>query len=290
MKGSNRLPPMHALVAFESAARLGGFAQAAAELCITPSAVSHRIRLLEDMWSEQLFERLPTGVRLSDAGQRYLNDVCEAFDKLSQLTRSDAHGTARVSVGAPPTFARNLLIPRLPDFYRQFPGIDIDVAIVAPMHHKPDRHDVDVRFGKAPFDERPCSKLFDDELVVLAAPAYLAQRKLTSPADLRDGESLRTPLVSWREWFAGVGLTRREPTRGAMFTDFGLLLEAAASGMGVALCLRRVAGQWIDAGTLTQVFSIEAPSPATYHILVGHEQARRAEVVAFGDWLRATFT
>jgi len=84
-----RLPPVHALAAFESAARLGGFAQAAAELCITPSAVSHRIRLLEAHINQNLFERSSTGVRLSDAGQRYLLGVREAFEKLARLVPAD---------------------------------------------------------------------------------------------------------------------------------------------------------------------------------------------------------
>lgn len=78
-----RIPPMHALSAFESAARLGGFGQAANELCITPSAVSHRIRQLEALLEIQLFERTPTGTRLTGEGRRYLESVREAFDKLA---------------------------------------------------------------------------------------------------------------------------------------------------------------------------------------------------------------
>ena len=88
----HRLPPIHTLAAFESAARLGGFSQAAAELCITPSAVSHRIRQLEALLGEQLFERSPTGVRLSPAGQRTLQGVREAFDKLSGLFHVETPG------------------------------------------------------------------------------------------------------------------------------------------------------------------------------------------------------
>jgi DNA-binding transcriptional LysR family regulator len=176
-----RLPPLHALAAFEAAARLGGFAPAAAELCITPSAVSHRIRQLEAQLGEALFERSPGGVRLSEAGARHLGSVREAFDKLAQLAQGGAApAPARLRVGAPPTFARNLLIPRLPDFYRQWPDIEIEVAVQAPLQDKPPRHDVDIRFGNGRFDERPATRLFEDRLLVLATPGYAANARCAS--------------------------------------------------------------------------------------------------------------
>ena len=284
----NRLPPIHPLAAFESAARLGGFAQAAAELCITPSAVSHRIRQLESLLGEQLFDRSPTGVRLSPAGQRTLQGVREAFDKLSQLFNVDTPGM-QLSVGVPPTFARNLLIPRLPEFYQQWPDIDIQLVVAAPMQDKPERHDVDIRFGKEPFDDRLSTKLFDDQLLVLASPGYLARRPLSCPADLAQAELLRSPLVPWLPWLAAAGLEAREPSRGPVFNDLGILLEAAASGLGVAVCLGRVAQRWMDRGQLVPLFDIEVQSENTYYALVDREAAQRPEVGAFLDWLRATF-
>lgn len=289
MARPNRLPSIQALAAFESAARLGGFGQASAELCITPSAVSHRIRQLESQLGETLFERLPTGVRLSDAGQRYLVNVREAFDKLSQLARDDEPPPLRLRVGAPPTFARNLLIPRLPDFYRQWPDIEIDVAVEAPMQDRPERHEIDIRFGRGRFDDRPATRLFDDVEVVLAAPRYAEARALRQPADLKGAELLRTPLVPWRPWFAAAGLDWPEPTRGQSFTDLGILLEAAASGLGVAVCGRHIAGRWIDGGSLVPLFGIAVPATRTYCMLVQPDQLQRPEVAAFVEWLGATF-
>ncbi|HEY0857237.1 MAG TPA: LysR substrate-binding domain-containing protein [Albitalea sp.] len=284
-----RLPPIHALTAFESAARLGGFAPAAAELCITPSAVSHRIRLLETQLGEQLFDRSPTGVRLTEAGQRYLLGVREAFDKLSHLSRGGTPEVLRLSVGSPPTFARNLLIPRLPEFYRQWPDIEIEVAVAAPMQDRPERHDVDIRFGSAPFDERAATKLFDDRLEVLAAPRTLEKHPLAKPADLARAELLRSPLVAWRPWFAAAGLDWPEPSRGPLFTDLGILLEAAASGLGVAVCTRRVAEQWTSDGQLVAPFAVTAPATSTYYALVERDLGQRPEVGAFVDWLTAAF-
>lgn len=284
-----RLPPIHALAAFESAARLGGFAQAAAELCITPSAVSHRIRQLESQLGEQLFERSATGVRPSEAGLRYLQGVREAFERLADLSRHDTPAVLRLSVGSPPTFARNMLIPRLPEFYRQWPDIDLDVAVAAPMQEKPDRRDVDIRFGAGPFDDRPAIKLFDDCVVALAAPAYAAERRLDEPADLARADLLRSPLVPWRTWFAAAGLDRPEPGRGPNFTDLGILLEAAATGLGVAVCNRRIAESWTRTGRLVPLCDVSPPAPSTYYALVDKDRMQRPEVSAFVDWLSATY-
>lgn len=284
----HRLPPIHTLAAFESAARLGGFAQAAAELCITPSAVSHRIRQLESLLGEQLFERSSIGVRLTLPGQRMLHGVRDAFDKLSLLTKSGTPAMC-LSVGMPPTFARNLLIPHLPEFYQEWPDIEIQVAVAAPMQDKPERHDVDIRFGKPPFDDRLSIKLFDDQLLVLAAPSYLARRPLSGPAELAQAELLRSPLVPWLPWLAAAGLEASEPTRGLLFMDLGILLEAAASGLGIAICLGRVAQRWRDSGQLVSLFDVEVPSEGTYYAVVDREVTQRPEVGAFMDWLRATF-
>ena len=281
---------MHALAAFESAARLGGFAQAAAELCITPSAVSHRIRLLETQLNEHLFDRSSTGVRLSDAGQRYLLGVREAFEKLAHLMPGSEPEVLRLSVGAPPTFARNMLMPQLPDFYRLWPEIEIEVAVVAPMQEKPDRHHVDIRFGLGTFDERMATKLFDDRVQALAAPDYLKARTITTPADLADADLLRSPLVPWRPWLAAAGLAWPEPARGASFMDLGILLEAAASGLGVAVCPLRIAEHWLRGRQLVPVFDIDVAADSTYYMLVDRELAQRAEVAAFTEWLGATFT
>lgn len=283
-----RLPPIHALIAFEASSRLGGFGQAADELCITASAVSHRIRQLEAMLGETLFERSPTGVRLNSAGQRYLQGVREVFDRLAHLGVSAEDPRKPLRVGAPPTFARHMLIPALPAFYRQWPDIEIEVDIAAPLHEKPDRHDVDIRWGRGNFDGRPAIRLFDDEITALASPAYGASLGLAAPADLVRAELLRTRLLPWLPWLAAAGLDWPEPSRGALFSDLGILLEAAAGGMGVAVCTRRVAASWLQRGQLQQVFDITAPSPNTCFLLADPEQMKRPEVAAFTDWLSAT--
>lgn len=287
-----RLPPLHALSAFESAARLGGFAPAAAELCITPSAVSHRIRLLEAQLGEQLFERTPGGVRLTEAGRRCLAGVREAFGTLAQLSRGRDDAPVRLVVGTPPTFARELLIPQLPDFYRQWPDIELEVAVAAPLQERPDRHDVDIRFGSAELgapDGRARLRLFDDRWVVLAAPASVQAQGLATPADLLRAERLRSPLVGWAAWWQAAGLAEglAEPQRGPVFSDLGILLEAAASGLGVALCSERLSRRWVAQGRLQQLFGLAVPAERSYDLLADAGALARPEVAAFVDWLTA---
>ena len=287
MGRATRLPPLHALAAFEAAARLSGFAQAAEELCITPSAISHRIRQLEAFLGEPLFERTATGVRLNSAGQQYQRVVGEAFGHLARLARRQGIEQPCLRVGAPPTFSRNLLIPALPDFYRLWPEIEIEVDIETPLAERPSRHDIDVRWGTHGTDGRTCTKAFDDKIVALAAPGYRTERGLVTPPDLVRAELLRTRLLPWRPWLDAAALDWPEPSTGLQFADLGILLEAAASGLGVAACTTRLAAAWVTVGRLVTLFDVAVPSPFTYWIEVDELALRRFEVVAFRDWLMA---
>ena len=127
------VPPMHALAAFEAAARLGGFAQAAEELCVTPSAVSHRIRQLETQLGTALFERGPGGVRPTTAGRLYLDSVREAFERLAQAGAVLRPERERLRVSLPPTFARQLLMARLPEYLRAHPEVELEVHLSIPL-------------------------------------------------------------------------------------------------------------------------------------------------------------
>ncbi len=279
------IPPMHALAAFEAAARLGGFAPAADELCVTASAVSHRIRQLEAQLGLQLFERTPTGVRLTSAGRRYLESVREAFEMLAHGSGAMAAERERLRVSLPPTFARQLLMSRLPDFLRQHPEVEITLNVVVPLVNLgAEPADVEVRWGDGNYPGRSVRSLFDDDLVVLAAPSYASAHSIREPVDLARVELLRAELLPWRTWFDAVGVDLAEPSRGSVLNDLGMLLEVAANGLGVALCTRRIAAAWLDAGRLVPVLSQCPRSPLGYWALAG-TGAARPTAEAFIDWL-----
>ncbi len=294
MSKPSRFPPLPALAAFEAAARLGGFNQAAAELCITPSAVSHRIRQLESHLGEGLFERTGTGIRLNRAGQNYLQGVSEVFHHLGKLGDTHAAVQTKLQLGVPPTFARNLLVPALPDFYRQWPEIEIEIDIEAPMSSKPRMHDVDIRWGRRQGQNSHATRheapLFTDHLIALASPTYRNLRKLDCPEDLRNAELLRTPLLEWQPWLNAANLDWPEPISGMQFTDLGLLLEAAANGLGVAMCISRLAQTWIDSGRLEALFDLKVDSPKCYWLISDAKTMQRWEVATFHDWALARFS
>lgn len=284
-----RVPPMHALAAFEAAARLGGFAQAADELCVTPSAVSHRIRQLERQLEMQLFERTPTGVKLTTAGRMYLARVREAFVSLARPGDGTA-ARARLRVSIPPTFARQLFMPRLPAYMATRADLDLEVHVtnsLAAAHDEP--VDVSIIWSDGSNLAGVAHRLFDEAIGPLASLAVVAEWGLATPGDLARAPLLRTPLLPWAPWFEAAGLTLPEPDRGASFNDLGMLLEAASVGLGVALCSRRLAAQWIDSGRLVPVSEITAVPPHSYYVTCDSARLARPEVADFVDWLREGF-
>ncbi|NMG15912.1 LysR substrate-binding domain-containing protein [Aromatoleum bremense] len=285
-----RVPPMHALAAFEAAARLGGFAPAADELCVTPSAVSHRIRQLEAMLGTPLFERTPAGVRPTTVGRLYLESVREAFDKLAQAGAVLQPERERLRVSLPPTFARQLLMARLPEYLRSHPEVEVEMHLSIPLQDvTAETADVEVRWGRGDYPERTVCKLFDDVVMPLAAPSWVAARALRGIADLGRAELLRSPLLPWRPCFAAAGLDWPEPERGAVFNDLGMLFEVAAAGLGAAVGTRRLSAAWVDTGRLVPLFGVTAPAPFTYYAVATPAQHKRAVVRDFIAWLAGIF-
>lgn len=284
---ARRIPPMHALAAFEAAARLGGFAQAAEELCVTPSAISHRIRQLETLLGLALFERTPTGVRLTTGGRLYLDQVRQAFETLARAGGA-AGGAARerLRVSVPPTFARQILMPRLPEYLQHHPDIQLEVHLSIPLQDvTAEPADVEVRWGRGDYPERVATRLFEDVCGVYATPAYVAARGLDAPPDLARAELLRSPLLPWRPWFAAAGLDWPEPEAGAVFNDLGMLLEVAAAGFGVAPGTRRLASAWVEAGRLVPLFNLVVAAPFSYYATTPLAAATRPAVADFVAWL-----
>ena len=129
----------------------------------------------------------------------------------------------------------------------------------------------------------------DKSLKDVMPPALYARWETQRDKHLLGYNDTSNEVDRWRPWFAAAALDWPEPARGQSFTDLGILLEAAASGLGVAVCNRRIAGRWIDGGQLLPLFGLAVPAPSTYHALVQRDHAQRPEVAAFLEWLGATF-
>ncbi|SNS42597.1 transcriptional regulator, LysR family [Noviherbaspirillum humi] len=291
---ATRLPPVHALSAFEAAARHGAFALAAEELCITPSALSHRIRLLEEFVGERLFIRDGRSVNLSEFGRRYLDVVRAALRTLTDfpLPHRNTPAQPRIKITVPPTFARYLLVPRLAEFQSRHPDIVVEIFLSVPLYDLSlSESDVEVRFGAGKYPDILTEKLFEEPAFAVATPSYVAGiGGLQTPADLKKATLLRSALEPWQPWFEVAGLDWPEPSTGLRLDDLGLLLEAIRAGYGVGLTRQHFAAEQLASGELVQLFDVCLTSPPhAYYVVYEPEARRRPEVAAFVDWLFDTF-
>ena len=291
---ATRIPPVHALSAFEAAARHGSFALAAEELCITPSALSHRIRLLEEFVCESLFLRDGRNVGLSEFGRRYLDVVRQALRTLTDfpMPRRAASAQPRVKVTLPPTFARYLLVPRLATFTQRHPDVAVEIYLSVPLYDlSTAESDVEVRFGAGKYPNLQSDMLFAEPTFAVASPDYLKQvGDIATPADLDKATLIRSALEPWQPWFEAVGLDWSEPTTGIRVDDLGLLLELIKYGHGVGLTREHFARDMIERGEIVRLFDLHQATPPHAYYVVYEKQVRdRPEVALFLDWIQEAF-
>jgi LysR family glycine cleavage system transcriptional activator len=291
---ATRIPPVHALSAFEAAARHGSFALAAEELCITPSALSHRIRLLEEFVGERLFLRDGRNVGLSEFGRRYLDVVRQALRTLTDfpMPRRAASVQPRVKLTLPPTFARYLLVPRLASFAEQHPDIALEIYLSVPLYDLSlAESDLEVRFGPGKYPNLQCEKLFSEPTFAVTSPSYLKKiEPLDKPEDLQKATLLRSALEPWQPWFEATGLDWPEPSTGLRVDDLGLLLEMVKHGHGVGLTREHFARDMIARGEIVRLFDMKtATPPHAYYVVYEKQVTERPEVVTFLQWLHETF-
>lgn len=283
-----RLPPLHCLQALEAVARHGTVVAAAAELCVTPSAISHRLRQLEEWLGQPLIGR-PQPLKLTPYATQYADAARAALAGLAALPPPRTSKAARLQVAVPPTFARNILVPRLADFTQQHPEVELELHLAIPLLDvKAGEADVEVRFGAGQYaDAGECELLLAEPVFPVASPAYLKRvGAIDTPAVLARATLLRSPLEPWRPWFAAAGLDWPEPSGGVQYNDVGLLMEAAVAGQGIALGRRTIVGHWLAAGLLAEVLPLAADSPHAYWLLYDRATLARDEVRVFVDWLR----
>ncbi|NEX61451.1 LysR substrate-binding domain-containing protein [Noviherbaspirillum galbum] len=290
-----RLPPVHALSAFEAAARHGSFALAADELCITPSALSHRIRLLEEFVGERLFLRDGRTVSLSEFGRRYLDVVRAALRALSDfpLPHRSAAAQPRIKITVPPTFARYLLLPRLAEFGALHPDVAVEIFLSVPLYDLSlSESDLEVRFGAGKYPDLVTEKLFEEPTFAVASRTYLERiGGIDTLADLRKAALLRSALEPWQPWFEVAGLDWAEPSAGLRVDDLGLLLEAVRQGHGVALTRQHFVQAMLASGEVVQLFpdiQLKTP-PHAYYVVYEQAETSRPEVEHFLAWLKSTF-
>lgn len=287
-----KIPPTHCLTAFEAIVRLRTVVQAAEELHVTPSAISHRIRQLEEMLGAKLFARNGNDFSLTVDGKQYLVKVKQGLDILNQTPglRDASQEKRKLRVAVTPTFARQILMPRLTELSTAYPEIDLVLQVSIPfLDVKAEECDIEIRYGSGPYPGMITHELLTDTVTPVCSSYYLQRHGLiATPDQLANCALLRSPLSPWRDWFVTAGLNWPEPREGTQFNDVGLLMDAAANSQGVALARVTLCQQWIERGQLLRLFSLDAPSPYAHYLTCKPEMLDRWECASFIDWLLKT--
>ncbi len=287
---ARRLPPLNALRAFEAAARHLSFTRAAEELHVTQAAISHQVKALEEHLGRKLFRRLNRALLLSDDGQAYLPSVSRAFALLNDATRNllerDAPGPLTVS--ALPSFAARWLVPRLGRFRQIHPDIDLRIDPSAALTDFASGDvDVGIRYGRGKYSALRADWLMTEDIFPVCSPALLSgEHPLRAPGDLEHQVLLHDDgHGDWRTWLLAAGIDRVDPTRGPIFTDSSMLIQAAMAGQGVALARGVLAADELAAGRLVRPFTLSLPTEYAYYLVCPQNTAEQPKIAAFRDWL-----
>ncbi len=284
-----KLPPLHALRAFEAAARHLHFADAAEELGLTPTAISHQVRQLEDILGVTLFHRFPRPVRLTVAGEKLFPVLRQALDQIAgtidQLSVSTAETPLRLSVTM--AFASRWLMPRL----RAETGLRITVeAADLPADLHASDIDMAIRYAGQPDDRAEWHRLFDDAIIPVCAPDLV-----TLPLSSEDIMAL--PLLdyrwksasqnapNWQRWHARAGVRASLPAVAQTFSEEIHAIDAAVSGQGAVLASQSLVADLLNAGQLVQLSDIALPGLTYWSVFLSThpDQDRLAHLL---DWLR----
>ncbi|ANH67856.1 LysR substrate-binding domain-containing protein [Mitsuaria sp. 7] len=284
--------PLSALRAFEAAARMGSFKAAAEELAVTPTAISHQIRGLEALSGVELFERHVRRVALTEAGaQLYpvLRDGFDAFQSaLERLTQPRRR--PQVVISATNAFTVKWLVPRMADFRRLHPGIDLqlqasdDVVDLRSM-----AVDIAIRYGRGPYPGLTAEPLFTDHFAPVANPR-LEVRSIDDLARLPlihfDWKRAQPENPTWERWFVSAGIERMPSAGQLRFSDEGHAIQAAVAGHGIALVSQALIAEELAAGHLVQPFG-PVIAGHTYHLAVSNERSPTAGAQAAMGWLKS---
>ncbi|MFO1091259.1 MAG: transcriptional regulator GcvA [Hyphomicrobiales bacterium] len=294
---ARQLPPLTALRAFEAAARHLSVSLAAEELRVTPAAVSHQIRQLEDHLGLELFQRNGRNLALTDAGQAGLPWLREAFDKLaSAIDAIDALGeTGLLTVSVAPSFAAKWLLPRLHEFEKRYPDIDVHVsASISLVDFARDGVDVAIRYGSGHYPDLVVERLLTEYVVPVASPSLLEQGPpIDAPADLAqhallhdDSPDNDPSCPSWEMWMKAAHVDGVDATRGPRFNQSSLVLEAAVLGRGIALAKATLAAADLASGRLVSPFRTLQQLDFSYFLVAPKAKLNLPKVSYFRDWIR----
>jgi LysR family glycine cleavage system transcriptional activator len=290
-----RLPSLNGLRAFEAAARHLSFTQAASELNVTQTAISHQIRRLEEELGIRLFIRKNRALALTPKARDYLPGVRAAFNDLrlatDRLLRKDDDHVLTVSTLA--SLAAKWLLPRLTAFQEAHPGIDVRITTsTALVDFRGGDVDAAIRYGRGNWQGLRAEWLMADDFFPVCSPALLnGKRPLKCPEDLREHVLLHTSTNSddWRQWLTAAGLPSDiSKPPGITFDLILMTVQAAIDGIGVAMGRTSYVQDDIAKGRLVVPFKIALPADAGFYLVSPEGVAEPPKLGAFRQWLIAS--
>ena len=287
----SQLPPLNAIRAFEAAARHLSFKEAAEELHVTDSAVSRHISLLEDRLGVKLFLRLTRRVELTAEGKALFADVSPALSRIAMATasvaRAPAHA-AQIRVNAPPTLTMRWLIPRLSDFLRANPGIDVSITTsIEPVDFVTGGYDMAIRRVSEEISGLSHVRILHEMRVPVCHPSLLGQINPEDPASLTEQVLLhaKTSPSAWAEWLAEAGVTTGPSDHALHFEEMYFTVQAAANALGFAMVPAALVIDDVRKGTLAIPFPQASTRRNHYHAIFPENRSQRRALRVFCDWM-----
>jgi len=292
--------PLNALRAFEAAARHLSFTKAAEELGVTPAAVSHQIKGLEDTLGVALFRRLTRALVLTEAAQGALPALRDGFAMLTEasdrLRAGVDSGVLTVSVG--PSVAAKWLVPRLERFHQTCPGLDLRLdANDKLVDLNRDGVDVALRYGKGQYPGLRADCLFNERFFPVCSPKLMeGEHSLRTPGDLRHHTLLHLDwrmedptAPNWRMWLLAAGVSGIDANRGPRFNMESVEVQAAISGQGVALASNALVQDDLAQGRLVKPFELSVTDEGgfRYYVVSSESRAEEPKIAAFRSWIMA---
>ena len=309
---TERLPPLNALKAFESAARHLSLKRAAQELSVTPAAISHQVKALEDYLGVPLFRRLSRGIELTPAARAALPKLSDGFDSLAQAVARmrPQPDSGQLTVSVAPSFAVRWLMPRLHRFFAAHPDLDVRITARTRLLNKRgqdnaveratienwlEESDVAILYGHGDYAGYHCDKLFPLTLAPLCSPQLVhGENPLRRPQDLKfhtlvhdDTGTLYDGVLFWDLWLKAAGVEGVDTSRGSHFSQPALALDAANDALGVVATFPVLAAAELATGRLIMPFELRVKLQSAYYLVCPETSMQRSAVAAFREWLLA---
>ncbi|WP_271274320.1 LysR substrate-binding domain-containing protein [Aliamphritea hakodatensis] len=279
------LPPLNSIRVFEAAARLKSFKAAAAELNVTPTAVSHQIRSLEDRLGTLLFERKTRAIELTEEGEKLAQAAYLALQQLSVVLEDISDTQTTLTLSTTSSFAAMWLVPKLEKFHRLNPHIQVIVKTGEQLDdlEKDRRIDLAIRYGQFKGEEANRIELVNETLGLYATPEYLESHARISDACLIETkwENTNLPVISWDQYLG----KQHKPANIRQFDQEHHVIQAALAGQGIALVSSLLVQTALQQGWLTEYDKKHRALGLTYYLIIPPHSKHSRKVTLFRNWL-----